>query len=440
MALETIDYLSLYFFARFLIEAVFTQNRPVMYKCLSLLGLSSLLLLWACQSSQLLPVYPLASSDVTQADFSVFKKMLKNKRVVMLGEFSHGAKEISQFRKEFIQYLHEELGYELVLFESGIGEGITIEYDRLELSAAQMVTAGVTGPWHTEDYVRLMDYIRVKPTLHVAGFDVQRTGRSFDKWIQKVVPSLTPNPDRYLPLEGLFGNMMRQFRNRKVKADEKLEAEHVRLTQLYQELTELLIGNEATLSKKWGRKRIALAIKTLSNRQAYLEYFMQFKRTNDYRTRWAARDSLMAENALWVLTELYPNKKVIINAHNFHISKYNEKELTMGEILAENLGKELYSIGVFGGKGVYANNGRKREEMTLTKAKHDIQQIVLKAPEEISVFPIPSISTPVQKWLFEPVMVNHSFISLENDNLLVPAKAFDALIGIKEISAPKYIN
>lgn len=411
-----------------------------MYKCLSLLGFSALLFLLACQSSQLLPVYSITASQDTPTDFRVFKKLLKNKRVVMLGEFCHGAKEINQLRKEFIKYLHEEMGYELLLFESGLGEGISIEFDRGELSATQMVTAGVTGPWHTEDYVEIMEYIKASPGLHVAGFDVQRTGRSFDRWLQKALPMLAANPAKYQSVENLYTEMLRSFRNRKVKADQALEDSYLELTQLYRELADLLVKNESALVKEWGEERTALSIRTLSNRRAYLDYFMNFKRTNDYRARWTARDSLMAANTLWVLKELHPDKKVIIHAHNFHISKYNEKELTMGEVLNKELGKELYAIGVFGGKGAYANNSRKAEEMTLTKAKHDIQQIILRAPGAISLFPIPGTPQSSQNWLFEPILVNHSFISLENDRELIPAKAFDAVIGIKEISPPQYIN
>lgn len=411
-----------------------------MYKCLSLLGFSALLFLQACQSTQLLPIYSISADQESAPDLSVFKQLLKNKRVVMLGEFCHGAKEINQLRKNFIQYLHEDLDYDLLLFESGIGEGISIEYERSELSAAQMVTAGVTGPWHTEDYVEIMQYVQSNPSLHVAGFDVQRTGRSFDGWVRKILPTIAPNPAAYQEVETLYTEMLRLFRNRKIKADQALEDKYIHLSKLYQDLTRLLVQNEAVLGKEWGEKRTALIIKTLSNRQAYLDYFMDFKRTNDYRARWAARDSLMAANTLWLVNELYPDKKVIINAHNFHISKYNEKELTMGEILAEQLGEELYAIGVFGGRGAYANNGRKSEEMTITKAKHDIQQIVLGTPHEISIFPVPGAPQIDQSWLFEPILVNHSFISLENDKELIPAKAFDAVIGIKDISPPKYIN
>lgn len=405
------------------------------------MGLACILFMLACQSSKLLPVYPLVTSSKTDTDLSAFKQLLKNKRVVMLGEFSHGAKEINQFRKDFIKYLHEELGYELLLFESGIGEGISIEYDRAELSPTQMVTAGVTGPWHTKDYVEIMDYIKTSPSLHVAGFDVQRTGRSFGRWLQKALPAITSHPDKFAEVETLFGEMLRQFRNRKVKADQALEDKQAHLTHLYQELTKLFEQNKTSLVNEWGEKRTDLAMRTLDNRQAYLDYFMAFKRTNDYRARWAARDSFMAINTLWLVNELYPDKKVIINAHNFHIAKHNEKELTMGEILAEEFGEDLYAIGVFGGKGSYANNSRKPEPMSMSKAKHDIQQIVLRTPHEISIFPIPSdTAQSSQHWLFEPILVNHSFINLENDKELIPAKAFDAIIGIKEISPPEYIN
>ena len=251
---------------------------------------------------------------------------------------------------------------------------------------------------------------------------------------------MTKEVEKYGAVEQLFGDIMRQFRNRKVKADQALQAQQTHLVQLYQDLIVMMDGKEQDLEQQWGQQRIALVRKTIANRVAYLRYFMHFKSTNDYRARWAARDSAMADNALWLMNTLYPNKKILIHAHNFHISKYNEKELTMGEILSDKLGEELYSIGVFGGQGAFANNGRQPEEMTLTKAQHDIQQIILRSPQRIRMYPVPAEPVPETNWLFQPVLVNHSFLSLENDKELIPAKAFDAVIGIRQITPPTYIN
>ena len=39
--------------------------------------------------------------------------------------------------------------------------------------------SGLVGPWRTLEYVELMKYLRKTPGLHVGGYDVQRSGRTF---------------------------------------------------------------------------------------------------------------------------------------------------------------------------------------------------------------------------------------------------------------------
>ncbi|MDH3247000.1 MAG: hypothetical protein OEM26_20420, partial [Saprospiraceae bacterium] len=64
---------------------------------------------------------------------------MKDKRVIMLGEFSHGCQEIFQSRNDLIKDLHETLGIKVILFESGLGEVGTINLYKEEFSAAEMV-------------------------------------------------------------------------------------------------------------------------------------------------------------------------------------------------------------------------------------------------------------------------------------------------------------
>ena len=42
--------------------------------------------------------------------------VLKDKRIVLLGESSHGTEEYSQTKFQLIRYLHEKLGFNVLLF------------------------------------------------------------------------------------------------------------------------------------------------------------------------------------------------------------------------------------------------------------------------------------------------------------------------------------
>ena len=57
---------------------------------------------------------------VSENDFSFLKEELKNVQVVMLGEKTHFDGNVFEVKTEIIKYLHQELGFNTIAFESGI--------------------------------------------------------------------------------------------------------------------------------------------------------------------------------------------------------------------------------------------------------------------------------------------------------------------------------
>lgn len=53
-------------------------------------------------------------------DFSNLKLLLENVEIVMLGEQSHGEGTAYDTKIKLIKYLHQELGFDMLAFESGI--------------------------------------------------------------------------------------------------------------------------------------------------------------------------------------------------------------------------------------------------------------------------------------------------------------------------------
>src|SRR5262249_36896485 len=73
------------------------------------------------------------------------------------------------------------------------------------------------------------------------------------------------------------------------------------------------------------------------------------------------RDLGMANNLDFLLNDLYPGKKVIVWAHNFHIQHREHTARvprTMGTWVADRHRKELYTIGLFMYRGNAATNER----------------------------------------------------------------------------------
>jgi erythromycin esterase len=88
------------------------------------------------------------------------------------------------------------------------------------------------------------------------------------------------------------------------------------------------------------KKELSVIIQNAIIIRQFLEY---------YSNGQSGRDKYMAENVSWIL-ENDPDAKVVLWAHNEHISK---KEDAMGGFLSKKYGAQYYSIGFITNKGKY---------------------------------------------------------------------------------------
>ena len=74
------------------------------------------------------------------------------------------------------------------------------------------------------------------------------------------------------------------------------------------------------------------------------------------------RDFGMANNLTFLANDLYPGRKIMVWAHNFHIRHDNSAtasfQPTMGQWIRERFRDELYTIGLYMDRGTAAQNNR----------------------------------------------------------------------------------
>ncbi|WP_422104349.1 erythromycin esterase family protein [Winogradskyella sp.] len=358
-------------------------------------------------------------------------KAVKNKRIVLLGELNHGSKEIFKSRNDLIKSLNQELGFNVILFESGIGELIEINLQKKTLSPTEM-TYGFFGGWRTDEFVELMDYIKSN-NISISGFDVQRTGGAFEKILIDEIVRLNLDSDKYGDLEKRFFNEKRKLTNRQAVYDSVQKSTH-NLIEDYKIL-------KLSIKKA---ERVALndvsnfVVRTIENRIKYLQYFLNFVKDRDWSKRWKERDFMMFSNIDWLLKTIYKNQKVIVIAHNFHISKFNKKEEVMGEFLKMKYDSEMYSIGVFAGGGNFSNNrGTKEKLKPISNDGLDIKHVIKDFSGKVGFLNIPEKRNKNSTWLFEDIIINDTFIDLSGSNKMTLSRNFDGLIFIDKISPPE---
>lgn len=372
-----------------------------------------------------------ADTNFNRAEWKTISDQVKDKKIILLGEFTHGSKEVFQTRNSLIKYLHEKLSVNVILFESGIGELASTDLRKAMFSPGQM-TNGLVGSWRTQEFRELMAYIKAE-NMSIAGFDVQRTGGSFTDLLNETAQKGKIDSVYFYNLEQRYGSARQELSNGKTEYD----SVSTRINQLIDDY-KIMYQKFYRINSKAVSKELKFCMVTLKNRIKFLSYMLAFLKDKDWSKRWAARDSAMAENIEWLRENVYRNQPVIVIAHNFHIAKFNENESVMGEILAARHGKEMYSLGVFAGSGSFQDNfGRPKEMVEPDSTALDIKHIIANLKSMVNFINIPNRSVRGGEWLRSPITVNDTFIDLKSSNKMILADYFDGLLLLDKISPPK---
>lgn len=372
------------------------------------------------------------NDNFKNAQWDFLAETIKGKKVVAIGEFNHGSKEVFALRNSLIKYLHEEQGFDVVLFESGLGEIIEPSHQKKSISPEKM-TSGFFRIWQTQGFADLMKYIQ-KKDMEISAFDVQRSGSSFNAFLQTIAEENEIRLISYGGFEERFSTLSQRLK--KENFDE------------IKGLTRVLISDykrlKIELDHKWEdkpTKDLLFASRVVENRVAYLQYYLDFAKTKNWNVRFDARDSVMASNVIWLSENIFPNQKIILVAHNYHVSKFNHNQLVMGEILKQNFGNSYYTIGSYAGEGKYAGNAGEEKTIEVSDSTRlDVKDVINTQKGFAHFISMPAVLDSYSNFLLDPFVINDSFIDLNRTETLTPYRHFDALLLIKKSSMPEFLK
>lgn len=313
---------------------------------------------------------PLRTIDPGDEDFSDLEPLAKAigaARVVQLGEPSHGAGSSFAAKARIVKFLHQRLGFDVLIWESGL-------YD-VSLADAAMrgpdngMTAarkGVFALWSQSAEVKqLFDYVKASQTsarpINMAGVDLQVTADGsrarFAEDLRAFVAGL-PDHDRAAALAEQTLSARDRLYDSKFANQADLEA----LTAATQELGKLIDTHKAGF--------IARAV---ANMRADAVQRFEAARGPTTPDRENRRDALNADNLRWLLDKNYAGRKAIVWAHNVHVMnacydasfsgvhhRYQAGDMKpTGVFIANWLGKQVYTLGVtaFQGEDGFAMGG-----------------------------------------------------------------------------------
>jgi len=294
------------------------------------------------------------------ADLRPLRKILKNVRIVQLGEPSHGDGVCFQAKCRLIRWLHEELGFDVVAFESGFFSCDRVnEQVKPGADPREVMRSSIFGVWHTRQTLPLFEYAvrqsgTAKPLLF-AGVDPQRTGNLSRAFVDRFLRFLS----RAGVDPGKSGDLLRDL-------DEKMGAKggyegFAGASELLGRLEKLLVDHRKKLVARHGEQELAFWARALLN----YEVGEILKRTPDQTEYFNLRDKWQGENLIWLAEQRYPEKKIICWAATRHIA-HNMKTIVRegeqeslygstrawGEYVHEHFGRRCYTVGfaAYGGR------------------------------------------------------------------------------------------
>jgi erythromycin esterase len=269
-------------------------------------------------------------------DLIPFKEILKDKKIVAMGEATHGTAEFFQMKHRMFEFLVEEMGYRIFGIEAEFG-GSQVVNDYIlhgEGSVEDCLNAMIFWTWDTKEVAEMIEWMRefnekaeADDKIKFYGFDMQGIDYSL-KYVLNYLEKLNPNEaDKYGALGTInfnapdMGNV--NILNNHI---DNIQSEIIKNRNEY-------IENSSVEEYDLIERHIEIIYQWID--------FIKHVEFNK-------RDYYMAENVKWILNyedKYYGNDKIMLWAHNGHVSNGLPQYINLGENLKNFFNEDYYAIG-----------------------------------------------------------------------------------------------
>lgn len=287
-------------------------------------------------------------------DLAALREILADVRVVGLGEATHGTREIFQFKHRMLEFLVKEMGFTLFAIEASFPAALNVNRYVLygEGDPHEALASMGFWTWDTEEVSAMIewmrDYNRSVPDarkVRFLGNDLQYIDASLEvveDFVGRTAPGFLPvvqsafEPVRIDPYE--ISSLPQASDEEKARTAARLHA----VVGYLVANREALVWQSSETEFDWVVQHARIPV------QFYDAYSKpMFDPENPAQTGGALRDLYMARNIEWLLESAYPGAKMVVWAHNGHVSasEWGGAIPAMGKHLKQVFGDAYYVFG-----------------------------------------------------------------------------------------------
>jgi erythromycin esterase len=297
--------------------------------------------------------HPFISPDAGQgsADMTPFGAMVGDARIVALGEGTHGTSEFFRMKHSLLEYLANEAGFTVFAIEANMPEAMRVNDYVLtgEGDPGRALAGMYFWTWNTREVLDMIEWMgdynaSGRGRIEFWGFDMQTPIVALQnvlEFVREADPAYLPEVEREYGLIDSY-----EEEERRLRAGGAEQAQVVDHQNRYQS------------------DRLDPAGRVLHYLEEHRDGYLVSRPTED--VEWAiqnarivlqagdrgptSRDRYMAQNIGWILDHHPPGTKMVLWAHNGHVSRQLER---MGGHLAREYGDDLVVAGFAFGEGEY---------------------------------------------------------------------------------------
>lgn len=312
--------------------------------------------------------------------------ILAERRVVGLGEATHGSHEFTRLKHRLVRFLVEELNFRRFALEANFT--LTLALDRYVRRGTGDPASALRNlnvwPWKTQEMLALVEWVRafnrdrpLEDHVRFFGLDAQHSKSGADavaEYLDWVDPAYRATIDRDLGVLSDPGLQLAKSEGRqdRIAAGERVVAD---LSETIHERRDNYVSRSSERAWEMARQQVAVLRQAVDLARA-AHSSDELIDENVIRIR----DRAMAENVEWIL-EYGSADRVVVWAHNDHVNRVatrasGHRAESMGNHLARWYDEDYYALGFEFGHGTFQAGVHDEDEGWV----YNIQECTLDKP------------------------------------------------------------